>query len=1194
MEALYKMIASFLSVTLIFTSVVPSFAQARSNSPFKVSASNALGDAINRHVTQTLEKAEDAYWVERGTKLVATQQRVVTLPYIVDILKAAKEKAPKQDILQAQVCDKENQNCVPALAYAWGGIHYAVQNLLYFNRKYTDKNNLSYHKVEPVVETAPHLATLITEYGLHSEQDRQAVRTYFYKLIKEADSDCDSGFMKRYLEVGSESNRADARRANELQAKRCQAEVSVLPALAMIEKTPYEKQLAAKEIYSLLKDRYDQDQGAEVMYSAVTALGILDTEQAYRYLDRFLTQDTIPSVAGNVWEGLWSPGKSTAQNSLRAASNIRGGNSRYLNRINEQFQYLDKAEAARQGFNNTAWQSEGRQYPYGNVLEEIGVFLGQQSKSSAFAKNLAKKMVAKANEAAKSKTNAAGTLHYPVVLGILDGWRAHGKQFIFVPDYELLLLFYKGDWFDINEGTQRRIHHKAYQFAKARGWTWQAPVFDKEKNKRYIYNARILGIGQAADVVAPLLVAEGLFSVVPALAEGIPSAVRTLRAHKAWVGTKNYLKNAKVAKPVAKEVPLKPAPAAQQVTPKSTKSAQLSVAKVDNNTVQILPKGYTVEQLNPGRTNIAPKTFASTGDGVAPGKPLSNAKQAKADKFQYKSQRQQDKRIYKEAEEMMQPAQTAPAAPRTLSWKDKARFQWEANFKPAFQNLFKFGTSRYGLSALGTGAAPVTSEAAIMANTPVIAQTVRAQQSTFIAEKFLRGGAGASYRVGAVNPGALALQNSAKTAATLVNLNPVTPFMKAAASVALTVGGGYTAAQMGLLPTDGSELVRLAMLPGLVVIPGMIKPMLQMPFNGPVGGNGGAGVVRPKRLRIGQTPQFQKLKAAGAVQTQVAQAEPESRQVANGGKVVVNTPQAVPVQAQVLQVESGTAVKHNQLTVTIPSFTSKLSGVRDEHEAQRLIEVYQEDEDKLNSVAKLSITKKGNTEYALDVIKETLDDTWNLSKVKRSDNIVQVMNTLDGMKKFLGYQGNFYNRWFYSGETWEEMDINDMEAEQFHIVQESLSGFPTTPFITAIKKLASDKSVTLEYDQNHTINAFAFKGQKITIVYNKQGNIQQITLPDGKIHYSYFADLAVAIQSALKEELGGSWRTRMGAHELEANDTHIHFENIVPNKTNAMFTSYVLNIGVTRTWSNYGFVFSGVLNPEGLGLLRSKTRNGYR
>ena len=113
------------------------------------------------------------------------------------------------------------------------------------------------------------------------------------------------------------------------------------------------------------------------------------------------------------------------------------------------------------------------------------------------------------------------------------------------------------------------------------------------------------------------------------------------------------------------------------------------------------------------------------------------------------------------------PTTAVPAPAKTLSWLDKARLQWAMRFKPAFQQTWNVATSGYGWAALGMGAAPWTSEVAIAqaGNSIEAVQQIRTAQSTFIAEDFLRGGAGASYRTDAVNPGALFLSRLGQMAA---------------------------------------------------------------------------------------------------------------------------------------------------------------------------------------------------------------------------------------------------------------------------------------------------------------------------------------------------------------------------------------------------------------------------------------------
>lgn len=845
MQVLYKMIASFLSVALIFTSVAPSFAQVLQTPKvgFRVSASNSLEEAFTRQLAKVQQQSEEEYWVGRGEVLTG---EISKYHYWEDLSAKLLEASNQVNgyIEQAVVCSADNTECIPALAYAWGGIHRGIKD-----------ENL-YSRGQIIDSVAPDFAWIVSNYGIYSESDRKEAVRYFYDLVKMAKNDCTNGA----FEYGSPSHRADQRIASERQAKKCATEVSVIPALAMISKGSAEEQKAAQTFYDLLEDKYDTAVGGAVIQACVTGLGVLGTPKAYSLLEKFLTEDTIPSTTGNVFAGIGSPFQSLAQNGLRVASNVRGGNSRYLNRINENLQYLDKQEAKRQGFQTTSWQGEAIQYPYANMLEEVGAFLGQQSASNVYARALAKKLVGQANEAAKTQTNAAGTLHYPLVLGIMDGWRAHGKKFIYEPTRELINFFYKGDWFDINEGTQQRVHYKAYQFARARGWTPELPKRDQAKIQRTIYNSRLMTIGGAGDGVLTVLMTGYLVKSIPALLRGIPQGVKILSSHKTWVGAANYFKNAPKSMwtrvkggPRAQEITLKPTTQARPAqTTARTRTAQNPARQPAKPTGQNAPRqGYTTvdmgmqngqrtvaiattpEQqaaLTAQRANIAPKTFASTGDGFAnAGKTQVLVDEAAATGQQGQAAAQAAGHAVPTAQPItprwiqvettnalgntVKTWKPNPAHPeynrilaelsgqssgaRQLGWLDRARLNWAINWKPAFQNMFKFGTSRYGLAATAPGATPVTSEAAIAqaAEAPTIVQTVRAQQSAFIAEEFLRGGAGASYRVGAVNPGGITSQQFAaqmlqttNTKATLARagytlLNPMNAWAKAAALI---------------------------------------------------------------------------------------------------------------------------------------------------------------------------------------------------------------------------------------------------------------------------------------------------------------------------------------------------------------------------------------------------------------------------
>ena len=499
-------------------------------------------------VQQAEEQQDDTYWVNKGAAIVQKECAVRGMNCALEVLFEA-EQAAHNNPLKAVVCLKDGSECVPALAYGQGAVQYATKNLLYY-------------KGQIIVETSPQFVELVTHYGLHSEEDRQAAKKYFFALMQRAYKDCDK------VSANEDTSHWNTRRTNY-----CAEEISSMAALAMIAKDDREKKQIASAVYSLMKSEYDSVGGGIIMTGGTVALGVLGTQDAYNKLEQFLTDDTLPSTAGNVWEGINSPIKSTAQNSYKALNK----DGRYLNRINEKFLYLDKQEAKRQGFSNTAWQSSAIQYPYANTLEDMGTLLGQQSAENGAAKRLATKIVERANQYAKNGKQMAADIHYPLVVGIIDGWRQINNS-MNVPSKELITLLYKGNWFDINEGTQRRVHRKAYEFGLRRNMVFDPPAKDPQKIKDYIAYSNVETITSAADVVVQFVLLDMMITKLPALAKGIPNAVRVLKQRSAWVGTHNFIRKlprtpsmakAKAgAKTVAKP-PVKPA-----VTPKPTVSAK--------------------------------------------------------------------------------------------------------------------------------------------------------------------------------------------------------------------------------------------------------------------------------------------------------------------------------------------------------------------------------------------------------------------------------------------------------------------------------------------------------------------------------------------------------------------------------------------------------------------------------------------
>ncbi|MBQ9970777.1 MAG: hypothetical protein IJP25_01410 [Elusimicrobiaceae bacterium] len=536
---------------------------------------SALEQSISAAAEKAMQNQNDETLVQLGYKMAKEKCPYDPFECTRDIIFKAEYEAGG-DILQAFVCDeKENGVCLTALAFARGGIRYALEQ--------------TYWKGKPIKEVGAVVSALVTEYGVQSEKEAEMATKYFYDLLKDAHKDCGSGFS---IDYGSAAHRADQRQARERKANNCASEVAGLSAIAMLAQNATEKNEAADKIYDLLEDNYSSSAAGIVIPGCISALAVLDTQKSFSLIEKFLLDETIPTTAGDVLHSVSLSG--VARGALRGVNNLRGGDSRYLNRINESFQYLDKDEARRQG--HKSMETYQAQYPQGNLLEDVGYMLGELSKENPRAQALSKKIINKANEYAIEDTHAAGRIHYPVVLGIMSGLRKHGNTFIYLPKPELLNLFYKGDWWDINEGTQRRVHYVAQQFAKQRGYTWKEPAKDPEKHERYVYNARLLNMGEAGDMVISAVSMGALVVSLPAMAKGLAGCVRALTSRTTWMkGGKQLLDlqrkvRQRVASPSvrgARASSARPSAAGAGVSPKTTVPATKAASTTGNGAPRV-------------------------------------------------------------------------------------------------------------------------------------------------------------------------------------------------------------------------------------------------------------------------------------------------------------------------------------------------------------------------------------------------------------------------------------------------------------------------------------------------------------------------------------------------------------------------------------------------------------------------------
>jgi len=579
----------FLAFIYLFSLVATSAAQvpAKQNntgtkpaaqSSTKTTGQGSSQDILSSNVRSAVEaeaaEQDDTYWVMKGEDLMKEECGINKLECAIEMLFEA-EKAAGGDPLKAVVCSKKGDKCVPALAFAQGSVDWVVSKELYYQGQI-------------IVENSSMFVELISKYGFHFDSNRAKAKNYLEQLMERAADDCEKP-----------SATEDTSHWNTHRTNYCAEEVASMSALAMIaltENAQYRQKLT-NNIHDLMEDMYDEPGGSVVIMGGTMALGVLGTQYAYERLEEFLMDDTIPSLAGNVWNGVNSAVSATVDNIYKATTE----NGRYLNRINEKFMYLDEEEAKRQGYDNTAWVHPKRQYPYANELEEVGYVLAYQSATNAHAKKLATKIIQKANQYAKDKKQMAADVHYPVIVGILDGWREKNIS-LDVPSKELLTLLYEGNWFDINEGTQRRVHDKAYKFGLKRNLGFKPPVKDEQKIEEFIKydNGVVWGAKQTGDILAQMLMMEFIFAKLIVVVKNIPAAIRALQTRSQWIGTKNFITKLPRGNSNIKVV-------AQN----GTKGAE--VAPKTNVTANTAAKGQNVTSATTPKGTAAPKGSANTG-----------------------------------------------------------------------------------------------------------------------------------------------------------------------------------------------------------------------------------------------------------------------------------------------------------------------------------------------------------------------------------------------------------------------------------------------------------------------------------------------------------------------------------------------------------------------------------------------------
>lgn len=615
-----KVISSVLSVLLLLTSVVPSYAQALdavSRQKNRIIGMHGSmfggGNSFDEAVQRSLQNA----WENRPETLTARAAKWVEADYgsyrwdgCIDNLLKAKDH---------QVC--RDGECMDADLYAHGCTRFALDD--------------AYYQGKPIPQRAKNLSWLVTAYST-SPKDTARAQKYFRDLIKAEGKSCNIGF---FIPYGSSAKRADKTRQLQLQGELCEQVTYALTGLAGLETDAPQTDENARIIYDFINTYYREGYGSAVLGNGVAALMLADTAQSFALLKKFLLEDSLK--AGLQKDGLWSRAKSllenftvsgAAGNLIGLTNNIRGGQGQYLNAVSENFQYIDKEEAARQGYTFTAWRGEALQYPMGNVLEDIGVMIA--SDDNPRSKALARQIMQRGNAAA-AQNDFYTQIHLPLLTGVIagsDNWKDGLGG-----NYLTLQQLYRADWWDLNEGSQRRIHNLIARQANkparlARPWNDNLPK-DPAKLQRSIYNERVKDMAIFGDAALTVVAVTSLVGSLPVLGSRAATFLSSLKlqrlnALKIKSVRLGALRRAAVQKPAATAAPKRTEMVAKmlQKKPSAAPAPYFNKPYSQLNRVQkwavdarISAAYYTDHALQAGKAVLRHPVAASANLGLAAG-----------------------------------------------------------------------------------------------------------------------------------------------------------------------------------------------------------------------------------------------------------------------------------------------------------------------------------------------------------------------------------------------------------------------------------------------------------------------------------------------------------------------------------------------------------------------------------------------
>lgn len=454
----------------------------------------------------------------------------------------------------------EGKYCYPIEVWMHG-----ILRVIIYQSTGQDTNHKQFKNNRDIMLAAvPHIYSIVTNYGLN-RNDAYSLQKYLRFVVEGADKYCDNDTYMADIAPGlaGGNGRADARIGKERRQNECANIGKAMITLGMTGPWEQDKNQNAKIIYNAVKDTYKDDYGAITLSTGVNALIAVDTKTAYDFIEALLTKDTLP--AGTTFKAVKNFGgqildllsvSSWADKGIEAVNLSRGGGGRYLNDYSQSLQYIDEDYSRASGmsdFNISVAKTNpslGYNVSYRNVLEDIGIMLGQAQNPAAV--KLSNKIIAQytALEARRplclraanfsplafETCSPSKNIHMPLVTGILQSARSSAGT-------AAAKFINTLDWWDLNEGTQRRVNNSVT--GKFGGTVKR--TLNEAKKKRNDNNKKIAAASFWADVLVSAIFITALVNSIPSMARSVSNAARTMRVTVSGKGNLLKITRARIA-----------------------------------------------------------------------------------------------------------------------------------------------------------------------------------------------------------------------------------------------------------------------------------------------------------------------------------------------------------------------------------------------------------------------------------------------------------------------------------------------------------------------------------------------------------------------------------------------------------------------------------------------------------------------